>query len=247
MNKIARVALCAAAAGLGGCATPSAVATVQAASAYTSTFAAPAGSARVYILPTQSKGMFVDLEGRAEILIFGEDSERGAELGATARTSFIAFDVAPGDYDLVAHGADSFSKFTRLESFAAGRTYFLRPTFFRSAKDVTASAETGMGFDVVDPAAAEAEIRPMSMVRIPRQGEDFLRRTYARTAVPAVPVAAAPPPPPAAPAAASAPPPPAPAGATLEDKLKTLQRLRHEGLITEPEYDAKRKALLDAY
>jgi hypothetical protein len=251
MNKIVGVALCAAVVGLGGCATRPAVAPSQAASAYRSDFTAPAGSARVYILPTQSKGMFVDLEGRADLLIFPEDSERGAELGSTAKTAFIAFDIAPGSYDLVAHGADSFSKITRLEAFESGRTYFLRPTFFRSAKDVTASGgDTGMGFDEVPPAQGEAEIRSMSMVPLSHKAEDFLRQTYARTGGPAgayqaAPAASYPAPAAAAPPAPSA--PPAEVGETLESKLRTLQRLRHEGLITQPEYDAKRKALLEAY
>ncbi len=250
MTKIARVALCVAVVGLGGCATRHAAATSQAASAYASSFAAPDGSARVYILPTHSKGMFSDLGGRADLLIFPADSERGAELGSTATTAFIAFDIAPGDYDLVAHGGDSFSKVTRLESFAAGRTYFLRPTFFRSAKDLDAAsgmdidaasgsdqAKTGMGFDVVDPATAEAEIGRLAMVRIPPLGAAFLRQTYPGVAAPAA--AAAPPP--------QAQPAPAPVDATLEGKLRTLQRLRDEGLITQPEYDSKRQALLDAY
>lgn len=246
---------------LAACSHRSPVAPVQATSAYQTNFEAPSGLARVYILPTHSKGIYSDLDGRAELSIFPESSERGALLGATGRTTFIAFDIAPGGYDLIAKGGDAFSKINRFEEFSAGGVYFLRPTFFRTAKDLaSATADAGMGFDEVAPADAKAEIRGMAMVQLSAKTEEFLHRTYARpvmpAAVPAAPMAAPANPPSASVTAQPAPPPAAtdlpsgaslPAGEGLEQKLRTLQRLRQQGLITAAEYEAKRKALIDAY
>lgn len=70
-------------------------------------------------------------------------------------------------------------------------------------------------------------------------------------AVPAAPAAPAVPATPPRPAAAApvAPPPPAPAarvpGREIEERLETLKRLRERNLITEAEYEQKRRELID--
>ncbi|HKY93057.1 MAG TPA: SHOCT domain-containing protein, partial [Nevskiaceae bacterium] len=60
------------------------------------------------------------------------------------------------------------------------------------------------------------------------------------------PVAAAPSPAVAAPAATSEPAPPLPTS-ELESKLQILKRAHEQKLITDAEYEAKRRALLDAF
>jgi hypothetical protein len=63
--------------------------------------------------------------------------------------------------------------------------------------------------------------------------------------VPAAAPSAAPAAPPAAAAAPSAPAKPATAAAEIEERLATLKRLRERDLISEAEYQQKRRELLD--
>ncbi len=270
MNNFAKLAVCAVAMTVAGCASPKVGAVSPLTGAYLSHFAPPPGEGRVYILPTRSKGLFNDSNGRADLAIFPADSDHGAPLGATGSDRFVAFDVGPGSYDLVAHGGDAFSRITAPLDVEAGTVYFLRPIFFRSTEGTDKGAAPGMTFDPVPPAEAEAELSHMSMAETPAKGEAFLRKTLAVAAVSvpaavpaaapagvarplAAPVAAAPATQQAAPAplppAAAAPAPSAvpAAGVSLEEKLRVLQRLFHEGLISKADLDAKRKALLEAF
>lgn len=272
MIKFGTIAMALMALALGGCATsPRAVSSDPRAAEFKSSIAAPPGLARVYILPTFSKGLFTDLEGHARLAIFREGAELGAKLGVTGKTSFVAFDIGAGTYDILAYGDDPMTRVTRPIQLEAGKVYFLRPAFFRSVKEMggpglsnapgLSSANGGMAVDTVDSAVAGPEIRQLAMAALDPEGEVFLQKT--RQAIPApapsvmpvmppvaTPMPASPPPlAPPAPAAMTA-APPADSGdsfAVIERKLKEIKQLRHEGLITQPEYDAKRKAILNAY
>ncbi len=233
----------------------------------------PPGLARVYLLPTYSKGLFRDLEGRAAFAIFPEGSEHGARLGETSKGSFVAFDIGPGNYDLMAYGDDPLTRVTKPMEVEAGKAYFLRPAFFRAAKELSANpAEIrgGMGFDQVPASDAAAELTQLEMASLNPEGRAFLDRTVAAERprpgglpTPAAAVVPHPPtvqPVPPAPVAAS---PAAPmvspqdtapvketAGdsfAVIERKLRELKQLRQQGLITQQDYDGKRKAILNAY
>jgi len=265
MIKFGTIAMALMALALGGCATSRPPASDPRAAEFKSSIAAPPGLARVYILPTFSKGLFTDLEGHARLAIFREGAELGAKLGVTSKTSFVAFDIGTGTYDILAYGDDPMTRVTRPIQLEAGKVYFLRPAFFRSVKEMggpgLANANGGMAVDTVDSTVAGPEIRQLAMAALDPEGEVFLQKT--RQAIPApapsfMPVM----PPMAAPMPASPPPlaPPAPAAMTaappadsgdsfavVERKLKEIKQLRHEGLITQPEYDAKRKAILNAY
>ena len=285
----------------GACSSQPPAADPQAAAEFKSHIAAPSGSARVYILPTLSKAMYSDPEGRAAIAIFNDGSEKGAPLAWTAKDTFVAFDIAPGTYSLMASTEGPFAKFTQSTTFENGTVYFLRPTFFISARDLAsggagaAAQGAGMGFEPVPFAVGNGEIQSMDMAALHSEGRTFLAQAQARLAppavanppqtqpirpvvsVPALPPPAAEPPPPAAtaapaaaapavaapvaarapapaPAPAAVPAPASPAAApadttfrVVEQKLKDLRRLREEGLITKEDYDAKRRAILDAY
>jgi len=265
MNNFLRWVAVSAAFVVGACAAPlptadSQTARSQAAGEFKTHIAALPDSARVYILPTLSKGMFTDPEGRAGFAIFHDGSEKGAPLGWTARTTFVAFDIAPGTYDLMAYADGAFTKFTKSLTFEAGAVYFYRPAFFRSAKELApagsslAAQGNSMGFDPVASAIGGSEIQSMDMAALKPEGQTFLAQARVRP----IPAQYAYPPPqyipaasPPAPApAAVATPAPAAADATfrvVEQKLKDLRRLRQEGLITKDEYDAKRRTILDVY
>ncbi|MDA8233169.1 MAG: hypothetical protein M0006_17700 [Magnetospirillum sp.] len=271
MKTMTKAALIAAVLAVAGCQSAVVPASPQQSAEFKTGIAAPAGLARVYVLPTRSKGLMTELNGHASVALFPDGSDRGALMGATSKDSFVAFDITPGTYDVLAYGDDPFAKTTHSLTFDAGKVYFLRPSFFRTAAEMPSNPDvgyrpTGMGFDDVPPDAARAEIGRLTMAALTPEGKAFLTRmAQARTAPAALPAAmpVAPPPAPAAPvpqAAAPAAPPapaaaqtaPAPADAqatfaTIERKLKELRRLRQENLITQDQYDAKRKALLDAY
>ena len=199
---------------------------------FRSTITPPAGSARVYVLPTLSKGLYSDLEGRAAIVIYHDGSNHGAGLGATNRNTFVAFDIAPGSYDLAAYADNTFSRVTRSMTFAADTVYVLRPVFFRSAQDMPAKptqVKAGLGFDSVPMEIARAEISRMSMAAQRPTGVEFLAHTYTDSR--------------------QTPPAPSSAGGVdmIERKLRDLQKLLDDGLITQAEYTQRRKAVLDEY
>jgi hypothetical protein len=231
---------------LGGCAhersTPAASDKAQ---EYRTAVAARPGMARIYVLPTYSKGLYSDLNGRATISIYPDGSSRGVRLASTARSMFVAFDIAPGPYDMVASAEVSIERVTKSLIAAPDTTYFLRPTFYRSAKDVPADpsqAMPGLGFDMVDPDDGRMEIQRMTMAAITPESEAFLARTMGVKT--SAPTAAAPP------AALPAPVVTAPSSsnfATVEQKLKDLQKLKNEGLITQQDYDERRRSILNAY
>jgi len=245
------------------CAAPPPIASSPAASEFRSNVAAPSGLARVYVLPTLSKGMFTDPEGRAGIGIFNDGSDKGAPLAWTAKSVFVAFDLPPGTYSLMAYTDGTFTKFSTSMTFDAGTVYFLRPTFFASAKDVAAAGgvkSPGMHFEALTVAAGSREIQGMEMAALRPEGQAFLAQAGARSAPPQAPYAtstqvqpavqAAPATHPAQPAPAAMPAqatPEAAPFAVIERKLKDLRRLRQEGLITKEEYESKRRAVLDAY
>ncbi len=269
MKRLAKLTVCAAALLTAGCSTPPERPASAQTSAYLSSFAPPPGEARVYILPTHSQGLFSEADGHARISLFPADKERGVVLGSTAADRFLAFDIAPGSYDLVAHGNDPFSKVEQPLDVAAGKTYFLRPVFFRTTQDLHATGSTGMGFDPIPAEQAEAEVSHFGMAPLTEKATDFLRQTLTPAAQPmARPAPApvyAPAPAVAAPAPAYAPapapayapaqpapqttasPPPPVAGGTLEEKLRVLQHLYQQGLISKSDLEVKRKALLDAF
>ena len=205
---------------------------------------APAGAARVYILPTLSKGLFTDLDGRAGITIFAENSEKGAPLAWTSKSTFVAFDIAPGTYDVMAYSTSSILKFTKALTFNAGNVYFYRPTFFRSEKDLSAkgsgpdSVNNGMNFEPVPAEAGRAEIHRMDMSALKAEGQNFLAMTRAGGMPPRY----------AVPAQTYYPQPLPDTGfKTVEQKLSDLQQLYNKKLITKEDYDAKRQAILNAY
>ena len=196
--------------------------------------------ARIYILPTLSMGMFTDLDGIAGIGIFRDGSEKGAPLGTTTRSTFVAFDLPPGTYDLMAYNGPV-TKFTKSMTFASDTVYFLRPAFFRSSKDLSKvgsgaeSAGNGMMFEPVSLAAGSAEIQRMDMAPLRPRGQAFL--TQAATQLIPAPAYVAP----------ANPPVPDTSFHTVEQKLADLQKLYREGLISQTEYDSKRQAILNAY
>ncbi|MGA8260531.1 MAG: SHOCT domain-containing protein [Arenicellales bacterium] len=218
---------------------------------------APADAARVYVLPTFSTGLYRALDGRAGISLYREGSESvGATLGQTTAHSFIAFDVAPGSYDFYAKGHALDSRATSTLSLEAGKVYFLRPVFYRSAKDLAAERANGglkpngLDFDSVRAEVARTEIAHLDLAPLTPDGTAFLKGSSAPSSStePTAPVVAAP-----APASA-----PAPAGASqaqpkviqdqaIEKRLEILRDLYNKGLINKSEYDTKRKALLDAF
>ncbi len=272
MKRLAKLTVCAAALLVAGCSSPPERLAGPQTPLSQASFAPSPGAARVYILPTHSQGLFSDADGRARISIFPADKERGVTLGSTTANRFLAFDIAPGSYDLVAHGSDPFSKVEQPLDVAAGKTYFLRPVFFRTANDLREHGATGMGFDPIPADQAEAEANHFTMAPLTEKGATFLRQTMtppqpvaqpapSTMAQPApmmmaqpAPMMMAQPAPstvaqPAfvAPQPQAAPVPPAASSGTLEEKLRVLQRLYREGLISKSDLDAKRKALLDAF
>ena len=204
-------------------------------SEFKSNIAAPPGYARIYILPTLSMGMFSDLEGIANIGLFLDGSEKGAPLASTDRSTFVGFDLLPGTYDLMAYNGP-ITKVTKSISFTAGNVYFLRPVFFRSAKDLSKSGSgmgavgNGMGFDPVPPTVARTEIARMNMASLRPRGQNFLNQITNRSTT-----------------QPSGPSPVDSSFQSTEQKLLDLQKLYKEGLITQSEYDAKRQAILNAY
>ena len=248
MKRLAKLTVCAAALLVAGCSSPPERLAGPQTPLSQASFAPSPGAARVYILPTHSQGLFSDADGRARISIFPADKERGVTLGSTTANRFLAFDIAPGSYDLVAHGSDPFSKVEQPLDVAAGKTYFLRPVFFRTANDLREHGATGMGFDPIPADQAEAEANHFTMAPLTEKGATFLRQTM----TPPQPVAQPAPstvaqPAFVAPQPQAAPVPPAASSGTLEEKLRVLQRLYREGLISKSDLDAKRKALLDAF
>jgi hypothetical protein len=222
---------------VGACTTPPRKAVSQASADYRANIAAPAGMARIYILPTLSKGLYTDLEGRAGIGIFKDGSEKGAPLGWTDQSTFVAFDIPAGTYDLMAYTNLSLTRFTKSMTFAPGNVYFYRPTFFRSAKDLSKngsgmdSVNNGMTFEAVAPAAGRADIQRMDMAVLRKEGQNFLNQAGV-TQYQAV-----------------QPPPVSHENdfSTVEQKLGDLQKFYQKGLITKEEYDAKRQTILNTY
>ena len=210
MKKLAPVLIASVAVVVGACSSPPPAVNSAATAEFKRTVAAPADSARVYILPTLSKGMFTDPEGRAGIAIFNDGSERGAPLAWTAKQTFVAFDIPPGTYDLMAYTDGSFTKFTKSMTFANGSVSFLRPTFFRSARELSAAGSgaaapnNGMGFEPVPLAIGVDEIGGMAMAELAPEGQAFLAQARTR---PSPPQSVHPPAGPAQPAAPYAPPP----------------------------------------
>jgi len=207
------------------CASPPPQPSSPATAAFAADMAAPPGRARVYILPTLSKTIYSDPEGRAGIAI--RDDGDGARLAWTGQTTFVAFDLPPGRYTLMADAEGAFAHFARSLRFAAGTVYFLRPTFFASTADLTqGNAKGGMDFEPVAPVVGRAEVRRMDMAALTAEGQAFLAQVR------------------------SAPPPgtslmPDTSLATVERKLRELRQLHQDGLITTEEFDAKRRAILD--
>ncbi len=209
--------------------------------------APPPRAARVYVLPTVSKGLFGDLDGKETIFIFPDASEQGTKLGATDKSRFVAFDIGPGRYDLLAKAADPLARVTEPFTFDAGKTYYLRPSFFRSAAELSSSGQkAGMTFDRLAAADGAQAVASLDMAQISQEGGTFLAQTFARPAVVAPAPVASPPAGAAMPAA-----PPATAGSsafsTVERKLRELKALRDEGLITPDQYAAKQKVILESY
>jgi hypothetical protein len=247
---------------LAGCAEKGPLAPDSRSSEFKATLAGPPPLARVYLLPTHSRGLFEDLDGRATFSIFPENSERGTRLGTTSKSSFLAFDIAPGNYDIAAT-ADPLARVTKPFTFEAGKTYVLRPSFFRSAKELQGAGNVppGMGFDEIPTTDARAAIATLDMASLTPEGKSFVDRTSvgdtkptpaaARTApavaAPPVPAAVAAEPPAASLPAAPAHPSVDERFSEVQRKLKELKQLRQDGLITEQDYDEKRKAVLAAY
>lgn len=140
------------------------------------------GLARIYILPTHSKGLYSDLNGQAAISLYPDGSNRGTGLGSTTASGFIAFDIGPGNYDLVASSEGGLSKAQKSLTFAPDTVYFLRPAFYRSANELPkdpSQAVPGFSFDVVPPDAAKSEIQRLNVLALRPETEAFLSRTYA--------------------------------------------------------------------
>lgn len=237
-----------------GCAADVASPTDARSAQFKSTLAAPGEKARVYLLPTYSKGLFEDLDGRAVFAIFPEGGERGAKLGATTDASFLAFDIQPGSYGIQARGDDPLARVSKTFDFEAGKSYFLRPAFFRSAKELAndpAATQGGMDFDMVAPSDAAAELAGLDMATLTPEGDAFIHRTTrGRAPLPAEQSPQAPIPPAGAAAPSPSETPKSPAGndfTAIERKLQELKQLRDEGLITQEDYDSKRNAVLNAY
>jgi len=224
---------------------------------YKNNLRAPADAARVYVLPTFSTGLYRALDGRASIGIYRERSKSvGATLGQTTAQSFVAFDVAPGSYDFYAQGHAIASRATSTFHLKAGKVYFLRPVFYRSAKDLAADwangrpEPNGLDFGSVRPEVARTEIAHLDLAPLTPDGKAFLTASLGapRSAHPAAAVVTAP-----VPASAAAPDVPSQAQPMLmqdqaiEKRLEILRDLYHKGLINKDEYDAKRKELLDAF
>ncbi|MBF0561380.1 MAG: SHOCT domain-containing protein [Alphaproteobacteria bacterium] len=249
MRKVAGVASILTILAVAACESPAPVVDNPASADFKSNLAGHANTARVYILPTFSKSLFTDPQGRAGVVIFAEgDEKHGVLLGQTSKTSFIGFDIAAGNYDIMATGDDPLTKSLKSFSFTPNTAYYMRPVFFRSAVDIARSAtpqgspqDSGMSFEMIEAAAARTEISGLSMASLTPEGEAFLHRYPLSKRAAEVPVAAP---------ALSAPPPPipaAPVGGGVEQKLEQLQRLYQKNLITQQEYDGKRKVLLDAF
>lgn len=247
MSKVRRWVMVAAVLLVSGCAHPPPKVVSPATSEFKTNVMAPAGLARVYILPTLSKGMYSDLEGRAGIAIFYDGSEKGAPLAWTAKSTFIGFDITPGTYDLLAYTSSTVTKFTKSLTFESGAVYFLRPTFFRSMKDLstsgsgTSASSNGMTFEPVPAAVGRAEIQRMDMSNLRTEGQNFLAQAQARR-MPAQQTAA----PVYIPAPVVSQPPDTDFKG-VEQKLMELRQLFQKGLITKEDYDAKRQGILNVY
>ena len=224
---------------------------------YKGNLRAPADAARVYVLPTFSTGIYRALDGRASIGVYREGSKSaGATLGQTTAHSFIAFDAAPGSYDFYAQGHALDSRATSTLNLKAGKVYFLRPVFYRSAKDMAAERANGgvkpngLDFDSVQPEVARTEIAHLDLAPLTPGGEAFLKASSG-TPRPAQPAASVVEPPAptsaAAPAGLSQTQPKLMQDQAIEKRLEILRDLYHKGLINKNEYDTKRKALLDAF
>jgi len=192
---------------------------------------APIGLARVYILPTRSKGMFNDLNGGATISIYPGAANHGAKLGSTSGTGFIAFDIAPGDYDMVATADGGLSKAEKSFTLHSDTVYYLRPAFYRAAVELpkdSSRVPPGFTFDVVPADNARAEVQRLNMIALRPEAEAYLTHTYT--------------------APAATPQPSGPSSfSSLEEKLRDLKRLREENLITQDDYDERRRTLLQTY
>lgn len=230
---------------LGACThSRSAAAPSDQASEYRDNVAAKPGMARVYVLPTFSKGLYSDLNGQATISLYPDGSNRGVRLASTSNTMFVGFDLGPGTYDLVATGEVGIEQVSKSLVASPNTVYFLRPTFYRSAKDMPknpAETQPGLGFDGVDPEVGRAEIQHLHMAVLSRQGQAYLAKTMGGVALSAPPVVAPPVMPQSPPTFV------APTFVTVEQKLKDLQKLKNEGLITQQDYDERRRAVLNAY
>ena len=213
---------------------------------YRSNMTPPPGQGRVYVLPTYSKGLYSDLKGEAAIAIFPDASNRGVRLASTTHSMFVAFDIAPGTYDLEATGEAGVARVTKSLVVAAGSTYFLRPVFYRSARDIpTDLSQTtpGLGFDDVNPDVARMQIQRMTMAALSSSGQAFLDKTMgagaqAPTVAPVVQ---------GQPAPTVVPVPTQNNFQIVEEKLRNLQKLRDEGLITQQDYDERRRSILNAF
>lgn len=209
----------------------------------------PPEAARVYLLPTYSKGLFRDLNGRASFAIFSGGSDRGVRLGSTSKAYFLAFDVAPGRYDIQASGDDAFARMSKPFDFEAGKSYFLRPSFFRAAVEIpngTLAVQRGITFDMLPASAAATELAGLDMAALTAEGQAFVKQTFGSTsAVHAPPLAVSAPP--AASEQSVAPNNAEDRYSAAQRKLRELKGLHAEGLITQEDYDSRRKAILDAY
>lgn len=87
------------------------------------------GVARIYVLPIyKHSSLFGTIPMTGKILVRGTGDRKGIAVGRTDKNHFIAFDLAPGDYEILSvPDVRQESSSTNLFHFSGGEVVILRP------------------------------------------------------------------------------------------------------------------------
>ena len=213
---------------------------------YKTTQSPPHGFARVYVFPGKIHSIFGETSAFYAVHAGPSDNNQ-AVVGSASGNNFVGFDARPGNISIRCEGAGSVSE-AGMFTLADGQTLRLQPVqetsstvLFGVLGAIAKAAMTPDGnFRTIESAEASTLMSTRTLAPISSEARAFfVQASSSPIAPPAVPLSSA------APSALPSAKNSAQTGGNIEAQLKELRSLNSKGLITQSEYDAKRKQLLD--